>query len=77
MYTKRLSELEPGDSGNIVEIQTRGAIGQRLLDMGLLPKTHLELERIAPTGDPLWIMLQGSQLSLRKHEAERIVVNIF
>jgi len=71
---KRISSLRPGEKGVVVQVKGRGAIRQRLLDMGILPDVTIELERVAPTGDPLWIKLQGFQLSLRKREAETVLV---
>ena len=53
-----------------------GAIRQRLLDMGILPKHLVEVERVAPAGDPIWIRLEGYQLSLRRAEASSILVAI-
>jgi Fe2+ transport system protein FeoA len=51
-----------------------GAVRQRLLDMGILPGVTIEVERVAPAGDPLWIRLQGYQLSLRRAEAKAIAI---
>lgn len=69
-----IADLKPGQLGKVVQVNGRGAIRQRLLDMGILPNTEIEVERVALTGDPIWIKLQGFQLSLRKKEAEAIVV---
>ena len=46
----------------------------RLMEMGLLTGTQLELLRFAPMGDPLEIRVRGYNLSLRKHEADQIMV---
>ena len=46
----------------------------RLLEMGLLVGTPVELIRFAPMGDPVEIKVRGYNLSLRKHEAEQIWV---
>ncbi len=48
--------------------------GQRLLDMGLMPKQTIRMERIALGGAPVWIELNGSHLALRREEAEMILV---
>ena len=69
-----LSELSPGDSGLVRQVNARGAIRQRLLDMGMLPDARVRVERVAPAGDPIWIRLRGFQLSLRKNEARAVVV---
>ena len=47
----------------------------RLLEMGLLPGTPVELVRFAPLGDPVEIKLRNYHLSLRKLEADKIQVH--
>ncbi len=69
-----LSELEPGDKGKILHIKALGALRQRLIDMGLLPQTLVEVERVAPSGDPIWLKVRGFNISLRKQEANGILV---
>ena len=46
----------------------------RLMEMGLLVGTQVELVRFAPLGDPVEIKVRGYNLTLRKHEAELILV---
>jgi Fe2+ transport system protein FeoA len=46
-----------------------------LLDMGVLPETRIELERVGLGGDPLWVRCQGARLALRKSEANSILVH--
>jgi DtxR family Mn-dependent transcriptional regulator len=72
--TRKLSELKPGESATIVQVQARGAVRQRLIDMGMLPDTLVEVERKAPGGNPIWIKLKGFQLSLRREEAAGVTV---
>ncbi len=72
---RRVSDLSPGEGGTITHVDGSGAIRQRLLDMGILPGVPIDVERVAPAGDPMWIRLQGFQLSLRRAEAEAIAVD--
>jgi DtxR family Mn-dependent transcriptional regulator len=72
--TTTMFGLRPGQRARILRVEAKGEIRQRLLDMGLLPDVEFELERVAPAGDPIWIRLQGFQLSLRRAEAEAIHV---
>jgi Fe2+ transport system protein FeoA len=44
------------------------------MEMGLLVGTTIELVRFAPLGDPVEIKVRGYNLTLRKHEADRIFV---
>ena len=46
----------------------------RLLDMGLIPKTKVTVQRIAPMGDPMEIRLRGYELTLRLEDAAKIEV---
>lgn len=71
-----LSQVQPGREAVVKTVGGRGALRQRLLDMGILPEVRIEVERLAPTGDPIWIRIQGYQLSLRKGEAESVLVEL-
>jgi len=67
--------LKPGEKGRVARIKGIGAIRQRLLDMGIMPNVLIEMERVSPAGDPIWIKLQGTQLSLREKEAESVILS--
>lgn len=69
-----LAALAPGASGTVVEIRVPPEQRGRLLEMGLLVGTPIQLIRFAPLGDPIEIKVRGYNLSLRKHEAELILV---
>jgi Fe2+ transport system protein FeoA len=58
----------------VAEIHLAGEERSRLLELGLVPGTVVELVRFAPLGDPVEIHVRGSNLSLRRHEAEQIFV---
>lgn len=70
-----IADLTPGQSGRIRQIKVSGAIRQGLLDMGLIPDAVVRLERVAPSGDPLWIRLRGYQLSLRMSDARAVLIS--
>ena len=46
------------------------------MEMGLLVGSAVQLVRFAPLGDPVEIKVRGYNLTLRKHEAEQILVKI-
>lgn len=69
-----LDQMKPGDIGQIVSIHGTGAVRRRLMDMGLTKRTTVEVVKLAPLGDPIEITIRGYQLSLRKSEAELVVV---
>lgn len=70
-----LSELKKGESAVITAVGGEGALRCRLLDMGLIPKTKVTLQKVAPMGDPIEIRLRDYELTLRKEEADKIEVN--
>src|SRR5262245_27766325 len=69
-----LTSLEVGSAGTVSEINVSAESRGRLLEMGLLVGTPVELVRFAPLGDPVEIKVRGYHLTLRKHEAEQIWV---
>ncbi|NOZ80762.1 MAG: ferrous iron transport protein A [DPANN group archaeon] len=73
---KTLAELGKKESGRILRVTCEGRIKRRLLDMGLVKGTLLEVQQIAPLGDPIEIKVKGYLLSLRKKEAGGIEVEI-
>ena len=76
MPTKPLRELKPGEKGKIVRIGGGGGVHRRILDMGVVPQTEVEMERVAPLGDPIEVKIKGYHLSLRKEEAANIYVEV-
>lgn len=69
-----LTTLPIGSTATVVEIKVASENRGRLLEMGLLVGTPVELIRFAPLGDPVEIKVRGYHLTLRKHEAEQILV---
>ena len=69
-----LSNMTPGAVGTVAELRLPPESRGRLLEMGLLVGTAIELVRFAPLGDPVEIKIRGYHLSLRRHEAELILV---
>jgi ferrous iron transport protein A len=76
MATKPLSELKPKDKGRIVKVGGKGGIYRRVLDMGVVSGTQIEVLRVAPLGDPIEVKLKGYNLTLRKAEAANIQVEV-
>lgn len=69
-----LDSLKVGDTATIVNVHGSGAIKRRLMDMGLTRKTMVNVVKLAPMGDPIEIHVRGYQLTLRKSEAELVLV---
>jgi Fe2+ transport system protein FeoA len=71
---RRLSELVPGDRGKVVKVAGDADAARRLMEMGLMRGTTVEVVRRAPLGDPLEVKVRGFMLTLRQAEAEHIEV---
>lgn len=69
-----LTSVALGTTATVVEIKLPPESRPRLMEMGLLVGTQVELVRFAPLGDPVEIRVRGYNLTLRKHEAEQIFV---
>ncbi len=69
-----LSETKPGQIVQVSSIAGQSSFRRRLLELGLVPGTRVELLRVAPLGDPLELLVRGASLSIRKAEAGVIVV---
>ena len=74
MKVMRLKDLEPGKKGRITAVKGKRGLRRRLLDMGVVPGALVEMERVAPLGDPVEVRVKGYHLSLRKEEAEEVYV---
>ena len=70
-----LSLLQPGEQGEVVQVKARGTIRQRLLEMGFIRGAHLRVEKLAPLGDPMELVIKGYHLSLRREESACILVH--
>jgi ferrous iron transport protein A len=63
--------------GRLVTVSRIGgerAFRRRLMELGLVPGTRLELKSIAPLGDPMELLVRGCSLSIRRSEAEHVEV---
>ena len=69
----RLSDLKSGERGVIVSFQSTD-LELKLMEMGCIPGEEVVVEQIAPLGDPISIRIAGYSLSLRKSEANQIIV---
>ena len=74
VISQPLTDLPIGAIATVSEIKVPPEHRPRLMEMGLLVGTSVELVRFAPLGDPVEIKVRGYHLTLRKHEAEQIWV---
>jgi len=74
--SKFLSDLLPGEAGVVKKVLGTSMIKRRIVDMGVVAGTIVEVQKFAPLGDPMEIKVKGFNLSLRKNEAEMIELEI-
>ena len=71
-----LSQLKKGQNAKILRVSGSGPIKRRMMDMGMVPGSEIKLIRKAPFGDPIEFRIKGYSLSLRKEEAETILIEL-
>lgn len=69
-----LGDLKIGQSGTIESVGGEGALRLRFLDMGLIPGTKVQLQKVAPLGDPIQILVRGYELTIRLEDAGKITM---
>lgn len=74
MAVRRLNELRTGDRGIIERVTGMGRFRHRLMEMGFVPGTEVFVEKYAPLKDPIEYVLKGYHISLRRQEAEKVLV---
>ncbi len=72
----RLNQLAPGIEATVVRITGHGGARRRLMEMGIVPGTRITVNRVAPLGDPIDVLVKGYHLSLRRSEAAEVSVEV-
>lgn len=71
---KTLKDVKVGETVKVVKLNGEGALKRRIMDMGITKGVEIFLRKTAPLGDPVEVTVRGYELSLRKADAEMIVV---
>jgi ferrous iron transport protein A len=69
-----LAELPVGASATVERVVGERRLAVRLMELGLVPGTMVQVERKAPLGDPVELSIRGYGLSIRRADAERILI---
>ncbi len=69
-----LRDVPVGDTVRVAKLTGEGAIKRRIMDMGLTKGTEVTVRKVAPLGDPIEVTVRGFELSLRKDEAQNVLV---
>ena len=72
---KTLRDVPVGQSATVRRLVGEGAIKRRIMDMGITKGTDIYVRKVAPLGDPIEVTVRGFELSLRKGEAQNVLVS--
>ena len=71
---KTLKEVHVGETVKVQKLTSEGPVKRRIMDMGITKGVEIYVRKVAPLGDPVEVTVRGYELSLRKADAEMIVV---
>ena len=71
---RTLKEAKCGETVSVAKLTGKGALKRRIMDMGITKGTQIYVRKVAPLGDPVEINVRGYELSIRKSEAENILL---
>ena len=71
---RTLKDVNVGETVNVTKLNGEGAVKRRIMDMGITKGVEVYVRKIAPLGDPVEITVRGYELSVRKADAEMILV---
>lgn len=71
---KTLKRIKPGETVKVLKLTGEGPIKRRIMDMGITKGIDVYVRKVAPLGDPMELTVRGYELSLRKADADMIVV---
>jgi Fe2+ transport system protein FeoA len=67
-----LADLQPGESGIVVALHSQGPERRRMMDLGMVPGTHITAEMNSPLGDPVAYRVRGALVALRQEQARLV-----
>lgn len=73
--SRTLKQVKCGETVTVEKLQGDGPVKRRLMDMGLTRGVTVYVRKLAPLGDPVEVTVRGYELSLRKADAEMILVS--
>ena len=71
-----LAQTRIGQVVTVAHVAGEGSFRRRLMELGLVPGTRIEVIGVAPLGDPLELLVRGGSLSIRRAEAAGVTVNL-
>ena len=74
VHDRTLRDVAIGDTATVRRLTGEGALKRHIMDMGITKGTSVFVRKVAPLGDPIEVTVRGYELSLRKSEAESILI---
>lgn len=71
---KTLRAAKCGETVTVAKLEGEGALKRRIMDMGITKGTTVYIRKVAPLGDPVEITVRGYELTIRRGDAEKILV---
>lgn len=71
---KTLKEIPCGQTVKVQKLTGEGPVKRRIMDMGITKGVEIFVRKVAPLGDPIEVTVRGYELSIRKADAEMIIV---
>ncbi len=71
---RTLKDVPCGESAKVTKLTGEGPVKRRIMDMGITKGVDVFVRKVAPLGDPVEITVRGYELSVRKADAEMILV---
>lgn len=72
---KTLKDAKVGETVTVAKLHSEGPVKRRIMDMGITKGTDIYVRKVAPLGDPIEVTVRGFELSLRKDEAQNVLVS--
>lgn len=72
---RTLKDAAIGETVKVIKVDGEGAIRRRIMDMGITKGVQIHITKVAPLGDPIEVTVRGYELSLRKADAQMILID--
>ena len=71
---RTLRQVKVGETVKVTKLTGEGVVKRRIMDMGITKGVEIYVRKVAPLGDPVEVTVRGYELSLRKADAEMVII---
>ncbi len=72
---KTLRDAKIGETVRVLKLDGEGAVKRRIMDMGITKGVDVFVRKVAPLGDPIEVTVRNYELSIRKADAQMVLVD--